>query len=104
MQVDATPFKQWFEQHYNLSLAKAKTKDEKLAEKEEFKFPEVKAKVEARRQKLDLDQLLRDQFPTGRILARIASRPGQVGRADGYILEGPELHFYLRKIQQKKSK
>jgi small subunit ribosomal protein S8e len=31
-------------------------------------------------------------------------RPGQCGRADGYILEGKELDFYLKKMQKKKSK
>ena len=36
--------------------------------------------------------------------ACLASRPGQVGRADGYILEGKELEFYLRKIKAKKGK
>jgi small subunit ribosomal protein S8e len=30
------------------------------------------------------------------------SRPGQCGRCDGYILEGKELEFYLRKMQKKK--
>lgn len=38
------------------------------------------------------------------ILASISSRPGQSGRADGYILEGKELEFYLRKIKSKKTK
>lgn len=37
-------------------------------------------------------------------LACLSSRPGQVGRADGYILEGKELEFYLRKIKAKKGK
>ncbi len=32
----------------------------------------------------------------------ITSRPGQCGRADGYILQGDELKFYLTKIKQKK--
>jgi len=40
----------------------------------------------------------------GRVLAAISSRPGQCGRADGYILEGKELEFYLRKIKAKKGK
>jgi len=36
--------------------------------------------------------------------ACISSRPGQCGRADGYILEGEELAFYKRQLAQKKSK
>ena len=37
-------------------------------------------------------------------LACIASRPGQSGRCDGYILEGKELEFYLKKLKSKKGK
>lgn len=44
------------------------------------------------------------QFATGRVLAAISSRPGQSGRADGYLLEGPELDFYSKQIQKKKTK
>ncbi|RXN05710.1 40S ribosomal S8 [Labeo rohita] len=33
-----------------------------------------------------------------------ASRPGQCGKTDGYILEGKDLEFYLRKIKAKKGK
>jgi small subunit ribosomal protein S8e len=32
----------------------------------------------------------------------ISSRPGQSGRADGYILEGKELEFYSKKLEKKK--
>ena len=38
------------------------------------------------------------------LTACLASRPGQCGRADGYILEGKELEFYLRKTKSKKGK
>jgi small subunit ribosomal protein S8e len=38
---------------------------------------------------------------SGKLLARICSRPGQTGRVDGYVLEGIELEFYLKKIQKK---
>ena len=41
-------------------------------------------------------------FKSGRLLAAISSRPGQSGRADGYILEGPELAFYRKKLRSKK--
>lgn len=36
--------------------------------------------------------------------AKVASRPGQCGRCDGYILEGKELEFYQRKLKTKKGK
>lgn len=38
-----------------------------------------------------IDPLLESQFGAGRLYATISSRPGQSGRADGYILEGKEL-------------
>lgn len=38
-----------------------------------------------------IDPLLEQQFNAGRLYAAISSRPGQSGRADGYILEGKEL-------------
>jgi Ribosomal protein S8e len=38
-----------------------------------------------------IDALLETQFGAGRLYAAISSRPGQVGRSDGYILEGKEL-------------
>lgn len=38
-----------------------------------------------------IDHLLETQFAAGRLYAAISSRPGQSGRADGYILEGKEL-------------
>lgn len=50
-----------------------------------------------------LDSKLDDQFATGRLYAVISSRPGQSGRADGYILEGKELEFYLKKMTKKRA-
>ena len=49
-------------------------------------------------------QALDTQFASGRLLACIASRPGQCGRCDGYVLEGRELEFYQRKLLKKKGK
>lgn len=42
-----------------------------------------------------IDPLLESQFGAGRLYAAISSRPGQCGRADGYILEGKELEVRL---------
>jgi len=99
--IDATPFRQFYEARYAETLGKKKEDGVSLEKASERK----KKKIEDRRAKRpEVDDLLRDQFPTGKLMARIASRPGQVGRSDGYILEGPELAFYLRKVQQKRSK
>jgi len=62
----------------------------------------LKRKTNARNKSRVLEAALKDQFNTGRVLAKISSRPGQSGRCDGYILEGEELNFYLRKIEKKK--
>ena len=42
-----------------------------------------------------IDNLLETQFSAGRLYAAISSRPGQCGRADGYILEGRELEVRI---------
>lgn len=51
----------------------------------------VKRILEERKKVAKIDPLLEQQFRAGRLLAVISSRPGQSGRADGYILEGKEL-------------
>jgi small subunit ribosomal protein S8e len=73
-------------------------------EEEKKKSNHLVRKIEKRTEGHKLDAHLEDQFSSGRLLACISSRPGQCGRADGYILEGKELEFYLRKIQKKKGK
>lgn len=47
-----------------------------------------------------VEAAIEKQFEAGRLYAVIASRPGQSGRADGYILEGEELAFYQRKLHK----
>ena len=51
-----------------------------------------------------VDLLIDSSFSPVHFAACLASSPGQVGRADGYILEGKELEFYLKKIKTKKEK
>lgn len=64
----------------------------------------VQRKLAARQKTRVLDPVLEEQLVSGRVLACISSRPGQSGRADGYILEGKELDFYQKKLSQKKQK
>ena len=45
-------------------------------------------RVEERQKDRVIDPKVADQFAQQRLLACISSRPGQSGRADGYILEG----------------
>lgn len=47
--------------------------------------------LDVKKKDAKIDPLLDGQFAAGRLYASISSRPGQSGRADGYILEGKEL-------------
>lgn len=107
VQIDATPFRQWWESHYGQALGKkgaakkASSPTEEAAEKKRSNH--VVRKLEGRKAEGKVDPAIDDQFVAGRLYAVISSRPGQSGRADGYILEGKELEFYLRKLRTKKS-
>ncbi|EDV20362.1 expressed hypothetical protein [Trichoplax adhaerens] len=106
VQIDATPFKQWYESHYNIPIVRKKSKQQQTTEETEEirRSKRVEKKLEARKRFAKIASALEEQFGTGRIYACVASRPGQCGRCDGYILEGKELEFYLKKIRSKKTK
>ena len=103
VQIDATPFRQWYEAHYGAVLGKKKKKAEE-GESEEAKkrSKAVLKKVATRQEARVLDPNVNSQFDTGRLLACISSRPGQCGRCDGFVLEGKELEFYVKKMARKK--
>lgn len=121
--IDPDPFRQYFNKYYNKKLGKvgkedptkeplkkASKKPAKETTKEATKEPAKEADVKKSRHLLKkiaarssfIDPNLEEQFNTGRVLACISSRPGQVGRADGYLLEGKELEFYMKKMEKKK--
>ena len=102
VQIDAAPFKTWYESHYGVKVGVKKGKGAKVVEEEEKKSKSVMKKLEQRQRTRTLDPALDDQFASGRLYAAISSRPGQSGRADGYILEAKELDFYVRKLKQRK--
>jgi len=181
IQIDSTPFKSWYLQHYNVDLSSKKNQDKKEAEKKKDEKAKAKKKKEAEKKKEEktkqsadkpkkeagkketgkkepakkedklktskkdikakddkskgkkgpkkpeegekknlskrasekfvrrnskrvLEANLVDQFRTGRVYAKISSRPGQSGRCDGYLIEGEELAFYLKKLTIKKKK
>ena len=105
VQIDATPFRQWYENHYGATLGKkkggahaahaAEVADAKRSRK-------VERKLAARSGAAAIESAVDSQFGSGRLYAVISSRPGQSGRCDGYILEGEELAFYLRRLTAKK--
>eukprot|EP01013_Petalomonas_cantuscygni_P002563 TRINITY_DN1264_c0_g1_i1.p2 TRINITY_DN1264_c0_g1~~TRINITY_DN1264_c0_g1_i1.p2 ORF type:complete len:205 (-),score=55.34 TRINITY_DN1264_c0_g1_i1:989-1603(-) len=96
--IDATPFRNWYERHYGVYLGKLKTKTKKDLKPSDS----LKKKWAHRARTRKVDEGLANQFKSGRLLARISSRPGQVGHSDGYILEGKELEFYEKKMAKKK--
>lgn len=98
VEIDAAEFKKFYESTYGVVLAKKGTT---LAEPPAGKG--AKARLEAKQATRVLDPLIEAQLAgQGRLLAAIASRPGQSGRADGYVLEGKELEFYQKIMAQKK--
>eukprot|EP00123_Amoebidium_parasiticum_P022511 comp8900_c0_seq1/m.4092 comp8900_c0_seq1/g.4092 ORF comp8900_c0_seq1/g.4092 comp8900_c0_seq1/m.4092 type:complete len:206 (-) comp8900_c0_seq1:72-689(-) len=103
IQVDATPFRQYYEAHYGIPLGRKKgsavAEDDQLNKK---RSNHVKRTLEARKALSKVDPHVEQQFQAGRLYAVISSRPGQSGRADGYILEGKELDFYLKKLRSHK--
>jgi small subunit ribosomal protein S8e len=105
VQIDATPFRAWYEQHYGVKVGSKKSA-KKVAEdagEQEKQSNHVVRKLAERQKTRTLDPALDDAFASGRLLACIASRPGQSGRCDGYILEGKELEFYLKAFKKRKA-
>ncbi|XP_027504660.1 40S ribosomal protein S8 [Corapipo altera] len=105
--IDSTPYRQWYEAHYALPLgrkkgAKLTPEEEEILNKKRSK--KIQKKYDERKKHAKIANILEEQFQQGKLLACIASRPGQCGRADGYVLEGKELEFYLRKIKARKGK
>jgi len=100
IQVDATPFRMFYEQRYGGAIGKKK-KDEATGPEKKASRQVIKRQAAANKDH-GLEAHLKEQFATGRLYACISSRPGQSGRCDGYILEGKELEFYTRRMSKKK--
>merc|ERR1711862_813552 len=108
--IDATPFSQYVQGHY---FGKYNTqKEDKIdwtwetkEDNKDFKLDKNKrdtaATAKFRRINTTIEQALQLALNKGSVLAKITSRPGQCGRADGVILEGKELEFYMRHIKKK---
>jgi small subunit ribosomal protein S8e len=95
--VDAHPFKEWYENHYGVRIGVKKGAT--AADVEASKSAAAKHAI--RQKGRTLETALDHQFASGRLYAKIASRPGQCGRCDGVILEGPELAFYQKQMTKK---
>ena len=99
VQIDATPFSQWYLNHYGVNLFTKKGKEVKVEAK---KSDRAQKRIGERQKDRVIDAKVNEQFGQQRLYACISSRPGQSGRADGYILEGKELEFYAKKIESRK--
>jgi len=101
VQVDAAPFRQWYEAHYGTQLGRRRQQKTGAEAAEEAKKSKSVEKKQAERAKGGkVEPALERQFEAGRLYAVVASRPGQSGRVDGYVLEGEELQFYQRAIRK----
>jgi len=98
--VDAHPFKEWYESHYGVKVG-AKSKQTASPADDVKKSGHVKAKISSRAKGRSLEPTLDQQMASGRLLAKVTSRPGQCGRCDGVVLEGPELAFYQKMMARK---
>ena len=94
------------EQHYGQEVGSKKKRGAAAAAAKTTETEAVKKSSHVLRKlakrKGDLETHLEEQFTSGRLLACVTSRPGQSGRADGYILEGKELEFYQKQLAKKK--
>eukprot|EP00483_Globobulimina_turgida_P007125 UN07139 len=99
--IDATPFKLWYRNYYNIDLSQGKSQELKFMRS---MSKENKEEIKSRRKERILPKNVEEQFKVGKVLALISSKPGQVGRADGYILEGAELEFYQKKIAARRKR
>jgi len=99
--IDAHAFKAWYESHYGIKIGIKKGGESGQSVDLSSKSPQVAKKLKARQVDRTLDPALDAQFASGRVLAKVSSRPGQTGRCDGYILEGKELAFYQRMMHKK---
>lgn len=97
--VDAHPFKSWYESHYGVKIGvkKGAAATEEEAVKQSA---HVQRKLASRQKGRSLEDALDHQMASGRLLAKVTSRPGQSGRCDGQILEGPELAFYQKQLKK----
>jgi len=103
--IDAHPFKSWYESHYGVKIgikkSAADVADSGKSIELSTKSKQVAKKFKGRQVDRYLEEGLDSQFASGRVFAKISSRPGQTGRCDGYILEGKELAFYIRMMHKK---
>src|SRR2546423_1270720 len=77
VQIDAAPFRQWYEAHYGTTLGRRRQAKGADAEEEKKKSNSIVKKQEARVKKAGkIEPALERQFEAGRLYAVVSSRPG----------------------------
>jgi len=99
VQIDAAPFRNWYQRRYGVLLGKKKGKKTSTNKKVSGATEKLRRQRASKRSAIPL---LEPQFRAGRLLAQLTSSPGQTGRADGILLDGVQLQFYQRKLEKKK--
>lgn len=97
--IDAHPFKSWYESHYGVKIGVKKSAPAAATE-DKAGSSHVQRKLAARQKGRTLEDVIDHQMASGRLYAKVTSRPGQSGRCDGAILEGPELAFYMKQLKK----
>ncbi|EGG06112.1 uncharacterized protein MELLADRAFT_36395, partial [Melampsora larici-populina 98AG31] len=77
IQIDATPFRQWYEAHYGQPVTKKGKASLSHAPKEKSKA--VLKKLEQQKATAKIDHTLETQFQAGHLYTSISSGPGQSG-------------------------
>ena len=108
IRIDASPFKKFLAQRYfgeedpNFEVTfDWESEEDYKNKKDDTSVKRRELKYLKRRSQTTIESKIQEQINKGHIYACISSRPGQSGRADGYILEGKELDFYTKKIEKK---
>lgn len=74
VQIDATPFRQWYENHYGQALGRKKATDEDITNVKRSNH--AQRKVDARKESSVLDIHIQDQFNTGRLYGKFLFSTG----------------------------
>ena len=108
VRIDASPFKKFLSKRYfgeedpNFELDfDWESKEDYKKKKEDSSSKRRDLKYLKRRVETKIESKIQEQINKGHLYACISSRPGQSGRADGYLLEGKELDFYSKKVERK---
>lgn len=84
VQIDAAPFRQWYESHYAAPVTRKGKQSAELSDiQSKTRSKHAQRELETKQKSAKIDPAMEQQFASGRLYAILTSRPGQSGRADG---------------------